>query len=65
MDAIEISRQTAERLHLEAVKRGCDPWRPYAFVLAEAVRRDLVVEKARSGTFDSMVVARPLIQTLS
>ena len=49
MDAIEISRQTAERLHLEAVKRGCDPWRPYAFVLAEAARRDLVVEKVPIG----------------
>lgn len=49
MDAIEIGRQTAGRLHLEAVTRGCDPWRPYDFVLAEARRRDLEVEKVPSG----------------
>jgi superfamily I DNA/RNA helicase len=49
MDAIELSRQVAERLHLEAVKRGCDPWRPYEFVLAEAGRRDLAVEKVPTG----------------
>jgi superfamily I DNA/RNA helicase len=49
MDAIEISRQVAERLHREAVDRGCDPWRPYEFVLAEAHRRDLAVEKVSAG----------------
>src|SRR6185437_7919748 len=49
MDAIEISRQVAERLHREAVERGCDPWRPYEFVLAEARRRDLAVEKVPTG----------------
>src|SRR5260370_18199100 len=49
MDAIEISRQAAERLHLAAVTRGQDPWRPYEFVLAEAGRRDLAVEKVPTG----------------
>ena len=49
MDAIEVSRQVAERLHLEAVRRGQDPWRPYEFVLAEAGRRDLAVEKVPTG----------------
>jgi superfamily I DNA/RNA helicase len=49
MDAIEISRQVAERLHREAVERGRDPWRPYEFVLAEAHRRDLTVEKVPAG----------------
>lgn len=45
MDANEVSRQTAERLHLTAVSRGDDSREPYAFACAEAKRRNLAVEK--------------------
>lgn len=45
MDAVELARQTAERLHLEAVSRGADPWKPYEFAKAEAKRRTIAVEK--------------------
>lgn len=45
MDSIEVSRQTAERLHREAVARGHDPRKPYAFSCAEAARRNLEVGK--------------------
>lgn len=45
MDANEVSRQTAERLHLAAVACGDDPCEPYAFACAEAKRRNLAVEK--------------------
>lgn len=41
MDAIESARQQAEKLHIEAVKLGCDITDPVAFVLAEAERRDI------------------------
>jgi superfamily I DNA/RNA helicase len=49
MDTIEVTRQVAARLHLEAVQRGHDPWRPYEFVRAEAARRSLDVEKLPKG----------------
>ncbi len=49
MDAIEVSRQTAARLHIAAVKNGRDPYKPYAFALAEADRRGLAVEKVPTG----------------
>jgi superfamily I DNA/RNA helicase len=45
MDTIEVTRQVAERLHMEAVNRHHDPWRPYEFVRAEAFRRSIDVEK--------------------
>ena len=45
MDANEVSRQTAERLHFAAVSCGDDPRQPYAFACAEAKRRNLAVEK--------------------
>jgi hypothetical protein len=41
MDAVELARQTAERLHLEAVSRGADPWKPYDFAKAEAKRQTM------------------------
>ncbi|MFB9268369.1 UvrD-helicase domain-containing protein [Bradyrhizobium erythrophlei] len=49
MDAVELARQTAERLHLEAVSRGADPWKPYDFAKAEAKRRTIAVEKLPKG----------------
>jgi superfamily I DNA/RNA helicase len=49
MDAIELARQAAARLHAQAVSAGHDPWNPYSFALAEAKRRGLDVEVAASG----------------
>jgi Zn-dependent peptidase ImmA (M78 family) len=49
MDAIELARQTAARLHDQAVAAGHDPWKPYAFAKAEAARRGLDVEVAARG----------------
>ncbi len=49
MDAVELARQIADRLHREAVALGDDPWQPYAFALAEAKRRDLDVESTTRG----------------
>lgn len=49
MDTVEVTRQTAERLHTEAVARGKDPWQPYEFSLAEARRRGIAVEKLPKG----------------
>lgn len=49
MDTVEVTRQTAERLHSEAVARGQDPWRPYEFAFAEAHRRKIAVEKLAKG----------------
>jgi hypothetical protein len=49
MDGVELARQVAADLHLQAVLRGLDPWQPYEFVMAEATRRDLVVEPTAPG----------------
>jgi superfamily I DNA/RNA helicase/Zn-dependent peptidase ImmA (M78 family) len=49
MDAAEIARQFAAKLHGDAVAKGLDPWKPYAFVVAEANRRDIDVEAAEPG----------------
>src|SRR5579859_6557249 len=49
MDAAELARQKAAKLHAEAVSNGFTPFDPYAFALAEAKRRDIVVEKAKPG----------------
>lgn len=49
MDTVEVARQTAERLHSEAVASGKDPWRPYEFACAEARRRKIAVEKLSKG----------------
>jgi superfamily I DNA/RNA helicase len=45
MDSIEIARQIASDLHTQAVAKGEDPLHPYAFVVAEATRREIDVEK--------------------
>jgi len=44
MDANELARQKASRLHLEAVARGLDPWSSYTFACKEAERREISVE---------------------
>jgi hypothetical protein len=53
MDAGELGRQTAANLHAAAVALGDDPWDPYAFVLAEAARQGLTVERVAPG-FDML-----------
>lgn len=49
MDAVELGRQRAAALHQAAVDAGDDPWRPYEFAVAEAVRRGLDVESTSPG----------------
>lgn len=49
MDRVEVARQLAARLHVDAVARGVDFWDPYAFAVAEARRRDLDVEPTAPG----------------
>lgn len=43
MDAAEIARQAAARLHRAAVATGADPTQPLAFAIAEAGRREIDV----------------------
>ena len=49
MDAVELARQTAARLHTEAVSAGHDPRHPYTFACAGARRRGFDVEPVRPG----------------
>jgi hypothetical protein len=49
MDTVEVTSQTAERLHAEAVARGQDLWQPYEFAQVEARRRSIAVEKLPKG----------------
>jgi Zn-dependent peptidase ImmA (M78 family) len=49
MDRIEVARQIASDLHAQAVAKGEDPLRPYAFAVAEAMRREIDVEKTAPG----------------
>jgi Zn-dependent peptidase ImmA (M78 family) len=49
MDAAEIARQFAAKLHADAVAEGLDPRKPYLFAVAEANRRDIDVEIAGPG----------------
>lgn len=49
IDPVEVSRQTAEQLHLAAVSSGYDPWDVYNFACAEAERRTIAVEKVPQG----------------
>jgi superfamily I DNA/RNA helicase len=49
MDRIEVARQIASDLHAQAVAKGKDPLRPYAFAVAEAMRREIDVEKTTPG----------------
>ena len=49
MDAVELARKAAARLHEQAVAKGHDPWKPYTFAKTEAARRGLDVEVAAKG----------------
>ncbi|NHZ45038.1 ImmA/IrrE family metallo-endopeptidase [Massilia aquatica] len=49
MDAIELARQHARRLHDEAVKRGSEPWRPYQFAVGIANELGITVETCAPG----------------
>ena len=46
MDGIELARQIATDLHIQAVGRGENPFIPYQFVIAEAKRQEIDVEPA-------------------
>ena len=50
MDGVEIARQIAESLHLQAVASGADAWSPLSFALAEAKRVRLDAEPTRQGS---------------
>lgn len=49
MDAVELARQHAKRLHDQAVKRGGDPWAPYEFVVGIADALGITVETCVPG----------------
>lgn len=49
MDAVELARQIAADLHIQAVARGLDPWQPYDFAVGEVKRRGLDVEPIARG----------------
>jgi hypothetical protein len=49
MDAVEIARQAAARLHTDAVARGLNPWKPYEFVVEEARHHSYTVEDMLPG----------------
>jgi superfamily I DNA/RNA helicase/Zn-dependent peptidase ImmA (M78 family) len=49
MDAIELARQVAAELHMQALANGRNPWQPYTFAKAEAESRGLDVEVAARG----------------
>jgi superfamily I DNA/RNA helicase/CRISPR/Cas system-associated exonuclease Cas4 (RecB family) len=49
MDRIEVARQIASDLHAQAVARGANPLNLYAFVVAEALRREIDVEQTSPG----------------
>jgi len=50
MDAAEIGRQKAAQFHVDLVADGKDPCDPYAFALAAAKSRDILVEKCKPGS---------------
>ena len=49
MDAVELARQHAKRLHDQAVERGGDPWTPYEFVVGIADALGITVESCIPG----------------
>lgn len=50
MDAIELARREAERLHAEGVSFGDDPWNSYEFVATQAKRKGLTVNAVPSDS---------------
>lgn len=49
MDAVELARQHAKRLHDQAVERGSDPWTPYQFAVGIATALGISVERCVPG----------------
>jgi superfamily I DNA/RNA helicase len=49
MDAVELGRQVAAKLHAEAVKRGLDPRKAYDFAVGVAAHHGYDVEPTLSG----------------
>lgn len=49
VNRIEVSRQTADRLHQEALLRDRAPTEPYSFACKEADRRELAIERVPVG----------------
>lgn len=49
MDAIEVARQIAAKLHQAAIERGQDPWQAYQFALAEADHWGFSIETCQPG----------------
>lgn len=49
MDATEVCRQRAARLHADLLSLGAEPWAPYSLAVQEATRRDLDVELVAKG----------------
>lgn len=49
MDAVELARQYAKRLHDQAVERGSDPWSPYQFAVDIANELGIAVEACAPG----------------
>lgn len=49
MDAVELARQHAKRLHDQAVERGGDPWTPYQFAVGIANALGITVEPCAPG----------------
>lgn len=49
MDAVELARQHAKRLHDKAVERGSDPWTPYQFAVGIANELGITVESCSPG----------------
>lgn len=50
MDGVELARQIAADLHRQAHANGQDPWQPYEFALAEALRRGFDVESTATDS---------------
>jgi superfamily I DNA/RNA helicase len=50
LDAVELGRQSAAKLHDELIALGCDPWKPLALVAREAERRDIEINAIEPGS---------------
>jgi len=62
VDAIEIGRQSAARLHDELVTLGCDPWKPLMLVTMEADRRGIEINAIEAGSPLLAGAVRPSIR---
>jgi len=50
LDAIELGRQCAAKIHDELVGLGCSPWQPLALVTRECERRDIEITAIDLGS---------------